>query len=44
MFVTPAYAQASPLGDSLLTSPLVMLIPIIVLMYFLLLRPQEKRM
>jgi preprotein translocase subunit YajC len=44
MFVTPAYAQASPLGDSLLTSPLVVMIPIIALMYFLILRPQQKRM
>ena len=43
MFVTPAYAQASPLGDSLLTSPLVVMIPIIALMYFLILRPQQKR-
>ena len=43
MFVTPAYAQASPLGDSLLSSPLVVMIPIIALMYFLILRPQQKR-
>ena len=44
MFVTPAYAQASPLGDSLLSSPLVVMIPIIALMYFLILRPQQKKM
>jgi preprotein translocase subunit YajC len=44
MFVTPAYAQASPLGDSLLSSPLMVMIPIIALMYFLILRPQQKRM
>ena len=44
MFVTPAYAQASPIGDSLLSSPLVVMIPIIALMYFLILRPQQKKM
>lgn len=43
MFVTPAYAQTSPLGGDAFT----MLIPfvlIIVMMYFLILRPQQKRM
>jgi preprotein translocase subunit YajC len=46
MFVTPAFAEASgsPLGDSLLSSPLVVMIPIIALMYFLILRPQQKKM
>jgi preprotein translocase subunit YajC len=46
MFVTPAFAQGSgsPLGDSLLSSPLMVMIPIIALMYFLILRPQQKRM
>ena len=44
MFVSPAYAQAaSPLGgDSMLVS-LLPFILIFVIMYFLILRPQQKR-
>jgi preprotein translocase subunit YajC len=44
MFVTPAYAQASQIFGS--DSPFGMLIPfvlIFVIMYFLILRPQQKR-
>jgi preprotein translocase subunit YajC len=45
MFVTPAFAQASsPLGDSPLTSMLIPMVLILVMMYFLLIRPQQKRM
>jgi preprotein translocase subunit YajC len=44
MFVTPALAQASsPLGDSPLTSMLIPMVLILVMMYFLLIRPQQKR-
>jgi preprotein translocase subunit YajC len=42
MFATPAYAQASPLGGDAFN----MLIPfvlVIVMAYFLILRPQQKR-
>lgn len=44
MFVTPAYAQAaSPFGgDSMLVS-LLPFVLIFVIMYFLILRPQQKR-
>jgi preprotein translocase subunit YajC len=44
MFVTPAYAQASQIFGS--DSPFGMLIPfvlIFVIMYFLILRPQQQR-
>jgi preprotein translocase subunit YajC len=43
MFVTPAYAQASPLGGDAF-SFLVPMVLMFVLAYFLLLRPQQKRM
>jgi preprotein translocase subunit YajC len=44
MFVTPAFAQASPTGgtDSLLVT-LLPFVLIFVIMYFLILRPQQKR-
>ena len=43
MLITPAYAQGSPLGgDSMLVS-LLPFILILVIMYFLILRPQQKR-
>src|SRR6266699_3726289 len=44
MFVTPAFAQASPLGgsDNLLMTMLPFVL-IFVIMYFLILRPQQKR-
>jgi preprotein translocase subunit YajC len=44
MFVTPAFAQGSPLGggDSLLVTMLPFVL-IFVIMYFLILRPQQKR-
>ena len=42
MFVTPAFAQASPLGGDTF-SMLIPFVLIIVMMYFLILRPQQKR-
>ena len=42
MFATPVYAQASPLGGD----PFTVLIPlalVMVMFYFLMLRPQQKR-
>jgi preprotein translocase subunit YajC len=44
MFVTPAYAQASAAGSS--TEMMMSLLPfvlIFVIMYFLILRPQQRR-
>ncbi len=44
MFITPAYAQAAaPAGPSPLTS-LLPFILIFIIMYFLLIRPQQKRL
>ena len=43
MFVTPAYAQSSPFGGDAF-SMLIPFVLIIVMMYFLILRPQQKRM
>jgi preprotein translocase subunit YajC len=45
MFVTPAYAQADPTGGSasILGSPIIMMVLIFVIFYFLLIRPQQKR-
>jgi preprotein translocase subunit YajC len=43
MFVTPAYAQSSPFGSDAF-GMLVPFVLIIVMMYFLILRPQQKRM
>jgi preprotein translocase subunit YajC len=43
MFVTPAYAQSNPFGGDAF-GMLVPFVLIIVMMYFLILRPQQKRM
>ena len=43
MFVTPAYAQTSPFGGDAF-GMLIPFVLIIVMMYFLILRPQQKRM
>src|ERR1700712_4743144 len=44
MFITPAYAQASPFGgDSGMLMSLLPFALIFVIMYFLILRPQQKR-
>ena len=44
MFITPAYAQgASPFGDLGMIGQLLPFVLIFVIMYFLILRPQQKR-
>ena len=43
MFVTPAYAQASPFGGDSMLFQLLPFVLIFVIMYFLILRPQQKR-
>jgi preprotein translocase subunit YajC len=43
MFVTPAFAQGSPLGGDNMLISLLPFILIFVIMYFLILRPQQKR-
>src|ERR1700743_308462 len=44
MLITPAYAQAaSPFGDGGMLMSLLPFILIFVIMYFLILRPQQKR-
>ena len=42
MFATPVYAQASPLGGDAV-NVLIPFVLIIVMAYFLILRPQQKR-
>jgi preprotein translocase subunit YajC len=43
MFVTPAFAQTSPFGSDNLLVSLLPFILIFVIMYFLILRPQQRR-
>ena len=43
MFVTPAFAQGNPLGGDSMWMQLLPFILIFVIMYFLILRPQQKR-
>ena len=44
MFISPAFAQGSPLGgDAGLVTQLLPFVLIFVIMYFLILRPQQKR-
>jgi len=43
MLISPAFAQASPGGSDLLTSFLLPMILVFVIFYFLMLRPQQKR-
>ena len=43
MFVTPAFAQASPFGGDNMLMSLLPFVLIFVIMYFLILRPQQKR-
>jgi preprotein translocase subunit YajC len=46
MLITPAFAQGSPFsfgGDSSMITSLLPLILIVVIMYFLVLRPQQQR-
>ena len=44
MFVTPAFAQAAPGGAAGALTSFVPLILIFAIMYFLLIRPQQKKM
>ncbi|HHI70525.1 MAG TPA: preprotein translocase subunit YajC [Rhodobacteraceae bacterium] len=44
MFVTPAYAQAAGAGGASALGSLIPLILIFAIMYFLLIRPQQKKM
>jgi preprotein translocase subunit YajC len=43
MFISPAYAQGLPTGLLDPSSPIWMMVIIVVIMYFLVLRPQQKR-
>lgn len=43
MFATPVYAQASPLGGGDAFSMLIPFVLVIIMAYFLILRPQQKR-
>jgi preprotein translocase subunit YajC len=43
MFISPAYAQGIPAGSSDMLMSLLPFILIFVIMYFLILRPQQKR-
>ena len=44
MFITPAFAQGSPFGgDASLVTQLLPFVLIFVIMYFLILRPQQRR-
>jgi preprotein translocase subunit YajC len=45
MFISPAYAQGAPTGFGFFdpNSPLWLMVLILVAMYFLVLRPQQKR-
>src|SRR6202051_47909 len=43
MFISPAFAQGSPTDFLSPGSPLWMMVIVIVIMYFLVLRPQQKR-
>jgi preprotein translocase subunit YajC len=43
MFVTPAFAQASPMGGDNILMQLLPFILLGLIMYFLILRPQQKR-
>ena len=44
MFVTPAYAQAAGAGSASALTSFVPLILIFAIMYFLLIRPQQKKL
>jgi preprotein translocase subunit YajC len=44
MFITPAFAQSSPMDFLSLQSPIWMMIMVVGVMYFLILRPQQQRL
>ena len=43
MFITPAFAQGAPSGSTDMLMSLLPFVAIFVIMYFLILRPQQKR-
>jgi len=43
MFITPAFAQGAPAGSSEMLLQMAPFVLIFVIMYFLILRPQQKR-
>ena len=43
MFITPAFAQGAPFGGADTMMSLLPFVAIFVIMYFLILRPQQKR-
>jgi len=43
MLISPAYAQSSPFGGTDMLTSLLPFVLIFVIMYFLILRPQQKR-
>jgi len=43
MFITPAFAQGAPAGSSDMLLQMAPFVLIFVIMYFLILRPQQKR-
>ena len=44
MFITPAFAQGSPMDFLSLQSPIWMMVMVVGVMYFLILRPQQQRL
>ena len=44
MFATPAYAQAAGGAGGSAMSTLFLMVPLFAIMYFLMIRPQQKRM
>ncbi|MEM1019741.1 MAG: preprotein translocase subunit YajC [Sphingomonadales bacterium] len=45
MFIDVAYAQTAPTGvQAILASPITMIVLLFVIFYFLLIRPQQKRL
>jgi preprotein translocase subunit YajC len=45
ILITPAFAQGGPAGglNDLLSSPVFVILPIFVIMYFFILRPQQRK-
>jgi preprotein translocase subunit YajC len=43
MFISPAFAQGAPVGFFDLSSPIWLMVVVLGIMYFIVLRPQQKR-
>jgi preprotein translocase subunit YajC len=43
MLITPAYAQGAPVGFLDPSSPIWLMVAVLLIMYFIVLRPQQKR-